>query len=70
MPNKTNTKTDINKQISDEVQKEMADKGKNTTENDFVNAHIRISKKHGIDVKDMRQKKAAYAISARAMGLN
>ena len=68
MLDKISAKPDINKQISDEVQKEMAAKGKNATENDFVNAHIRISRKYGVDVKDLRQRKSAYAISARSMG--
>lgn len=58
---------DVNKKISDEVQKEIAAKGKKATEDDFVKAHIRISKKHGIDVQDMRQKKAAALITQRTL---
>lgn len=68
MPDKTkDTVEETNKKISDETQKEMKRLGKKATEDDFVNAHIRISKKHGIDVQDMRQKKAAALITQRTL---
>ena len=58
---------DVNKKISDETQNEMKLLGRKATEDDFVNAHIRISKKHGVDVKDMRQKQAAALITQRTL---